>query len=94
MHAKTVLCDNWVSIGSSNLDQWNLRWNLEANQEIDDSNFAGEIQQILEEDFTKCHQFTYSEWRRRAPYLRLMEWFWRRIGLLIIKLTDRIKSKR
>jgi phosphatidylserine/phosphatidylglycerophosphate/cardiolipin synthase-like enzyme len=27
-HAKTVLCDNWVTIGSSNYDRWNLQWNL------------------------------------------------------------------
>ena len=36
LHAKMVLCDDWVSIGSSNLDRWGFKWNLEANQEIED----------------------------------------------------------
>ncbi len=36
LHAKMILCDDWVSIGSSNLDRWSFRWNLEANQEIAD----------------------------------------------------------
>jgi phosphatidylserine/phosphatidylglycerophosphate/cardiolipin synthase-like enzyme len=26
-HAKTVLCDDWVTIGSCNYDRWNLQWN-------------------------------------------------------------------
>src|SRR5882762_8778776 len=30
LHAKMILCDDWVSIGSSNLDRWSFRWNLEA----------------------------------------------------------------
>src|SRR5205807_2323771 len=40
LHAKMILCDDWVSIGSSNLDRWSFRWNLEANQEIADADFA------------------------------------------------------
>ena len=39
-HAKTVLCDDWASIGSCNFDRWNLQWNLEANQEISDAEMA------------------------------------------------------
>jgi cardiolipin synthase A/B len=31
LHAKVTVCDQWLSIGSSNLDRWNNRWNLEAN---------------------------------------------------------------
>ena len=32
IHAKMQLCDDWVSICSSNLDRWNQHWNLAANQ--------------------------------------------------------------
>src|SRR5690606_26145988 len=27
-HTKLMLCDDWVSTGSSNSDRWNLHWNL------------------------------------------------------------------
>ncbi|KAG1682769.1 Cardiolipin synthase [Nymphon striatum] len=36
-HTKMVLVDDWFSIGSSNMDRWNFRWNLEANLEVHNS---------------------------------------------------------
>jgi len=39
-HAKMALIDDWVAVGSSNLDRWNLRWNLRPNQEIDAPDFG------------------------------------------------------
>ena len=47
LHTKLVLCDDWVSIGSSNLDQWGVLWNLEANQEIESAAFAREVEAML-----------------------------------------------
>ncbi|MGO8854352.1 MAG: phospholipase D-like domain-containing protein [Steroidobacteraceae bacterium] len=44
LHAKLVLCDDWVSIGSSNLDRWEILWNLDANQEIDSPAFARQVE--------------------------------------------------
>jgi cardiolipin synthase A/B len=75
-HAKVALIDDWVSIGSSNLDRWNLRWNLEANQEIDAPDFAAETQAMLEADFAVSEEMHYTAWRRRPWYDRLTERFW------------------
>jgi phosphatidylserine/phosphatidylglycerophosphate/cardiolipin synthase-like enzyme len=47
LHTKLVLCDDWVSIGSSNLDRWGVLWNLEANQEIESPAFAREVEAML-----------------------------------------------
>jgi phosphatidylserine/phosphatidylglycerophosphate/cardiolipin synthase-like enzyme len=47
LHTKLVVCDDWVSIGSSNLDRWGVIWNLEANQEIESATFAGNVQSML-----------------------------------------------
>lgn len=43
LHAKVFVCDDWVSLGSYNLDHWTYRWNLEANQEIVCDRFTSEI---------------------------------------------------
>jgi cardiolipin synthase A/B len=51
LHTKLVLCDDWVSLGSSNLDRWGLLWNLEANQEIDSPAFAAQVEQMLTQAF-------------------------------------------
>ncbi len=79
LHAKTLLCDEWVSIGSSNFDRWNLRWNLEANQEVNNTRFAGDVQRMLEADFADSHEIDRERWRRRPWRVRLREQLWGRI---------------
>jgi len=88
-HAKTVLCDNWVTIGSCNHDRWNLQWNLEANQEINDENMAGTIADMFTDDFTNSLEVTAGEWKQRGWYPRALEWFWRRVELLSLKIRHR-----
>ncbi|BBI63966.1 hypothetical protein HSBAA_52720 [Vreelandella sulfidaeris] len=51
IHAKFVLADEWVSIGSCNFDHWNLHWNLEANQEAIDPQLAADVRQLFERNF-------------------------------------------
>jgi phosphatidylserine/phosphatidylglycerophosphate/cardiolipin synthase-like enzyme len=51
LHTKLVLCDDWVSIGSSNLDRWGVLWNLDANQEIDSPNFARQAETMFIQTF-------------------------------------------
>jgi phosphatidylserine/phosphatidylglycerophosphate/cardiolipin synthase-like enzyme len=89
LHAKTVLCDDWVSIGSSNLDRWNLRWNLEANQEVDDATFAQAVQSMFEEDFRQSVECRYEDWRRRPWYARWRERWWGRVDMWLESLGRR-----
>jgi len=86
MHTKVTLVDQWVSIGSSNLDRWNLRWNLEANQEIDDPRFADKVGEMLDADLERCREITYEQWRRRSRLQRTKEWFWGKLELRLARL--------
>ena len=79
LHAKTLLCDEWVSIGSSNFDRWNLRWNLEANQEVNDPGFALQVQHMLEADFAVSEEINHERWQRRPWRVRLRELLWGRV---------------
>lgn len=81
MHAKVILVDNWSSIGSSNMDRWNLLWNLEANQEIIDPEFSADVKKMLLNDFAHSKEITYSAWRQRSSWQRLKERFWGSIDL-------------
>ncbi len=76
LHAKVLLCDNWVSIGSSNVDRWNLRWNLEGNQEVEDSQLAEQVHDLFQEDFLQSEEYIYEQWAKRPWYARLQERFW------------------
>ena len=88
-HAKTVLCDNWVSIGSCNFDRWNLQWNLEANQEIDDPKLALTVAAIFSNDFAHSIEYTAEGWQQRSWHLRMLEWFWGRVDFLSLKIRQR-----
>ena len=73
LHAKMILCDDWVSIGSSNLDRWSFRWNLEANQEIADADFANTAAAVFAGDFAVSRALSRRYWRQRAWLDRLRE---------------------
>lgn len=95
LHAKIILCDDWISTGSSNIDRWNLRWNLEANQEIDDESFTRQIEALFLEDFIQSREILLDEWRKRAWYHLLQEWFWGKVELWLERLghiSDRFKK--
>ncbi len=85
MHTKVALADDWATVGSSNVDRWNLRWNLEANQEVEDQGFAAEIRAMLQEDFTHCEEISYWEWRRRSRVQRLREWLWGKVDRWLMR---------
>jgi phosphatidylserine/phosphatidylglycerophosphate/cardiolipin synthase-like enzyme len=73
LHAKMILCDAWVSVGSSNLDRWSFRWNLEANQEIADRRMSDEAAALFTADFAVSHEISRRYWRERAWLDRLRE---------------------
>ncbi len=88
-HAKVYVADHWCSIGSSNIDRWNLLWNLEGNQEIDDQAFAATVMEVFKQDFRDCHEIKSEQWRLRPWYARIQEWFWGRIDLALQRLSSR-----
>jgi len=89
LHAKTTLCDNWVSIGSSNVDRWNLRWNREGNQEVDDAAFAETVAAMFREDFAHSAEISPAQWPTRGLQARALEWFWGRIDRLLDRRLPR-----
>jgi len=94
LHAKIQLCDNWVSIGSSNLDRWNQHWNLDANQEIDDPQFAAQVETLFSRDFSHSEEILYQNWVIRPRWQRLREWFWGRFVHLLEVLSRNQLKKR
>jgi phosphatidylserine/phosphatidylglycerophosphate/cardiolipin synthase-like enzyme len=85
LHAKMILCDDWVSVGSSNLDRWSFRWNLEANQEIANGGVADLAAGLFAADFAASRQISRRHWRERAHLDRLRE----RIAGALDRLLDR-----
>ncbi|GHB16010.1 phospholipase D-like domain-containing protein [Modicisalibacter luteus] len=68
-HAKFCLVDDWVTIGSCNFDHWSLRWNLEANQEVEDSRFATDVAALFEDNLKASQEVCPKAWAQR-PWLQ------------------------
>jgi phosphatidylserine/phosphatidylglycerophosphate/cardiolipin synthase-like enzyme len=67
------ICDDWVSVGSSNLDRWSFKWNLEANQEIENEAFATVAAAVFEKDCGQSLELDRHRWSQRAWIGRLQE---------------------
>lgn len=93
LHSKVVLCDDWVSVGSSNFDRWNLHWNLEANQEVLDARFAEAAKSMFERDFANSVEYDYSALAARSPWARTKEALWGTVDLWLERLSH-IKALR
>ncbi|MDR9435984.1 MAG: phospholipase D-like domain-containing protein [Thiohalophilus sp.] len=91
-HAKIGLCDDWCTIGSSNLDRWNQRWNLDGNQEIDAPDFAAQVAQLFETDFAQSREITLDDWLARSRVQRLQEWLAARLVMLIELVARRYRK--
>lgn len=89
LHCKLTLCDDWASIGSSNLDRWGTIWNLEANQEIDSPAFARQV------------EHTFSELCQQSSVLRLPSdvkhpwgvYIWRLLARLVFAWSARAAAR-
>ena len=90
LHAKMTICDDWVSIGSSNLDRWSFKWNLEANQEVQNAPFAAVAATVFEGDCVQSEQLSRRNWPNRAWIDRLQE----RIAGTLDRMLDRWRRPR
>ncbi|MFG6665965.1 phosphatidylserine/phosphatidylglycerophosphate/cardiolipin synthase family protein [Halomonas sp. HNIBRBA4712] len=86
IHAKFVLVDDWVSIGSCNFDHWNLHYNLEANQEIRSPGMAGEVQALFERNFAESHEVDARAWAARPWTQRVREWLYGFLDAVVTRL--------
>jgi cardiolipin synthase len=90
LHAKMIISDDWVSIGSSNLDRWSFKWNLEANQEVQNAAFAAIAAAVFEGDCAQSEILSRRSWPQRAWIGRLQE----RIAGMLERMLDRWRRPR
>lgn len=89
LHIKCILCDNWISIGSCNLDRWNQKWNLEANIEVEDSHFTKQIETMLLTDLSQSQEINRERWQRRSWINKTLQAFWATIWQWIDRFVER-----
>jgi len=75
-----------MSVGSCNYDRWNLGWNPEPNQEIGDPCIVAPAADIFMRNFADSCKYTQQEWRNCNRRLQVLEWFWRLLESLPMKI--------
>ncbi len=75
LHMKALLVDDWMSAGSCNLNHWELRWNHDANIEVEKSEVIGALAAQLEADFASSFEITREAYHRRPWWQRVAQWF-------------------
>lgn len=72
VHAKVVKADNWIHLGSSNLNQRSLRLDLEANVLISDKESASQVEQSLNNWIQNSERVTVENLNQRPWQEKLL----------------------
>jgi len=75
LHAKTTMIDEWVLVGSSNLDYRSLRKDLEINVVPQNPKTIRALEKRFELDQAQSHEVKPEELKRYPPGTRLLSWF-------------------
>jgi cardiolipin synthase len=74
VHTKMLAVDDaFVSVGSYNLDDRSLRYNLELVVNVLDARFNAEAVALIEDDMAACTELSLAEFRKRSWLARLAE---------------------
>lgn len=94
IHLKAAQVDDWITIGSSNYDRWNLRWNLDANLEIIDPAVMEVLAFHRQELDAQCVEITRDAWIRRGIWHRWQERFWHWLGTRLHRWLSWLRKPR
>lgn len=76
LHAKLIIADDAVYVGSANLDQRSLKINYELMVRFDQHAMAEQARELFAQALTQCRQVTREEWRRSRTIWRRLKQRW------------------
>ena len=76
LHAKLMVVDDIVYLGSANLDTRSLRINYELMIRFENKTIAKEAREIFAKNLKHCHRVTAEEWRKSRSFWRKLKQRW------------------
>ena len=76
LHAKLIVVDDIVYLGSANLDTRSLRINYELMIRFENKTIAKEAREIFSINLKHCHRVTAEEWRKSRSFWRKLKQRW------------------
>jgi len=80
LHAKTFIVDDWMLVGSSNLNHRSLLHDLEVDVNIHNHTAKKQIEQLFLNDLTQSKELSLTDWHHHRP------WRQRLLGRLVLYL--------
>lgn len=80
LHAKTLILDDWLTIGSSNLNHRSLLHDLEADVTLFTNEARNNLEQAFLKDLTQSEELKLDSWKTQRPLLQ------RALGRLVLYL--------
>lgn len=95
LHAKIIVIDDVVYVGSANLDTRSLQINYELMLRVNDARLAAEARRIIEGDLPHSLRITRETWRARQSFIsrirqRWAHFFFTRIDLFFARRQMRL----
>lgn len=72
LHAKTLILDNWMLVGSSNLNHRSLLHDLEADINLTANNAMTTLEQQFHQDLDHASELTHQNWWQKRPWIQRM----------------------
>jgi len=92
LHAKLIIIDDFVYVGSANLDQRSLQINYELMIRFQDRAFADQARAVFEGMRRNCHQITKERWRGAQTLWRSIKQRW--AYLLLVRIDPYIARRQ
>jgi len=84
LHAKLIIIDDVVYVGSANLDQRSLNINYELMIRFESKTIAAQARALFEERLRHCQQITQDQWRGSRTLWRRIKQRWAYLVLVRI----------
>jgi cardiolipin synthase len=92
LHAKLIIIDDVVYVGSANLDQRSLQINYELMIRFQNPEFAGQARAIFDSMGHHCRQVTRERWRETGTLWRRIKQRW--AYLLLVRIDPYIARRQ
>lgn len=92
LHAKLIVIDDVVYVGSSNLDQRSLNINYELMVRFENKEMAAEARRVFDGMLSHCREITFDEWVKSRGLWRRIKQRW--AYLLLVRLDPLIARWR
>ena len=92
LHAKLIIIDDVVYVGSANLDQRSLNINYELMIRFEGRQIAEQARVIFSNNFRHCGRITFEQWRKSGALWRSLKQRW--AYLLLVRIDPAIAKRQ